>query len=226
MPNTTTCSRCGGQRGQGSGRGMCKRCYNRARRCGELAGKIRRNRPLAETVAEHDRLSSEGLSVAEIAQYLGIKRSSLSSALRRAGRGIGQGHRRPSTSDDGIIDDVAIRRCLAGTFDGRRLTHAEREQAVITLWCRRWSPREIAHCVGISLIDVEPLVARSAPESARDEVPLVPATPGQCANAQADQARKLVAAAARDADDARELLLALGLAEERPELARRATTAA
>lgn len=213
MTSTKTCRTCGQPRGQGSGRGLCKRCYNAALKRGELTTRPRHHRPLAETVALYDELSAQGLNTAEIAARLGIKRASLSSALARAGYAPG---RRQRAVADRIVDKVAIRRCLAGTLDGRRLTDVEREQAVLRLWRRSATSADIARRVGVSVVSVLPTVERHSPSSGATGGALVRATPGTVTCDQAERARHTVAAAATDTADARELLVALGLVAKQP----------
>lgn len=211
---TMTCTDCGQPRGQGSGRGLCKRCYNSVRKRGTIATRPRTQRPLAETIAQFDALSAQGLTTAEIAARLGMKRASLCSALSRAGRGLGRGDcGSQPTTDDRIVDEVAIARCVAGSLNGRRLTRLEREHAVPTLSDRGHSPREIARRVGVSLAAIGSVIGSGQPE--RTPSPgLERATPPNCTPTQAELARRTVALSTTDAADARDLLLALGLISE------------
>lgn len=208
--NRQVCAECGEPRGQGSGRGLCKRCYNGSRKRGDVATRARGHRPLAKTIAEYDTLSVQGYNHREIAAQLGIKPASLSSALRRAGRSGAQ----LSRGDDSIVDEVAISRCVAGSLNGRRLTSVEREHVIRRLHSRGCSPAEISRRAAVSIATAGSIVSCEKPRQCRS-AGLSASVPHSCRQEDADRARQAVAGAARDADDARQLLLALGLIAER-----------
>lgn len=66
------------------GRGLCYRCYQRARRRGKLADYPRVNRPAQDTLDDYELLRSEGYTKAQIADRLGMSLDALSHALWRA----------------------------------------------------------------------------------------------------------------------------------------------
>lgn len=114
-----------------------------------------------------------------------------------------------------ITDEIAIERCVAGTLRGRHLTPAERELAVAKLFRLGYPNPEIVRRAGISLKEIEPILSRLGllPQKFYR---LEPRSPGHCTSEQSRRARHVVAARSRDADEARALMLALGLVEEIP----------
>ena len=66
------------------GRGLCGSCWQRARLRGELADYPRVLRTRKEFLADYIPLREVGLSTREIAQRMGVTRSAIYVALRRA----------------------------------------------------------------------------------------------------------------------------------------------
>lgn len=212
MTSTKTCRTCGQPRGQGSGRGVQALLQRRpqtrrdhhalthpppARRDDSALRRAGRAR------AEHSRDRRATWHQARLAEFC-------------AGTCRLRARPSPACVADRIVDEVAIRRCLAGTLDGRRLTDVEREQAVLRLWRRSATPADIARRVGVSVVSVLPTVERHSPSSGATGGALVRATPGTVTCDQAERARHTMAAAATDTADARELLVALGLVAKQP----------
>lgn len=86
MPSTVTapCTRCHQVR-LITGRDLCRTCHSHAARDGTLADYPRRNRPIADTIAEYQHLHNHyGLGPAQVAERLGLKTASLHRALQRA----------------------------------------------------------------------------------------------------------------------------------------------
>lgn len=65
-------------------RGLCRACYQRHWRAGNLAGLPRANYARAELLAEHAHLAADGVSRPEVARRLGMTDGGLYQALRRA----------------------------------------------------------------------------------------------------------------------------------------------
>lgn len=119
----------------------------------------------------------------------------------------------PAADDD--IDPVAVERCVAGTLSGHPRTTAEREAAVVALYRRGYVNAEICRRTGISLAHIKPVLARHGLVPAKG-YRYVRRAPGDCPPAQAGRVRALIATRSTNLDEARELLLALGLVEAMP----------
>jgi hypothetical protein len=114
-----------------------------------------------------------------------------------------------------FTDEIAVERCVAGTLSGRTLNQAERDLVIERLFRLGYSNPEIVRRAAISLKEILPILSRLG---------LVPKkyyrlklrSPGDCTPEQAHRVRQLAAVHARNTNEARELLLALGLVEEVP----------
>ncbi|MGH3627215.1 MAG: hypothetical protein ACRDRL_07230 [Sciscionella sp.] len=119
----------------------------------------------------------------------------------------------PVADDD--IDPVAVERCVAGTLTGHPRTIAEREAAVVALYRRGYVNAEICRRTGIALAHIKPVLARHGMVPVK-RYQYVRRAPGDCTPAQASRVRALIATRSTNLDEARELLLVLGLVEAVP----------
>jgi hypothetical protein len=69
-----------------AGRGLCRRCYKRARLAGRLADYERRSRSADEALDEWTLMRSEGYTVPQAAARMGMSAAALFGALARAKR--------------------------------------------------------------------------------------------------------------------------------------------
>src|SRR5262249_49422564 len=118
-------------------------------------------------------------------------------------------------NDTEAVDLIAVERCVAGTLRAKQLTAAERDYVVGRLFRLGYPNPEIVHRTGIALADIRPILLRLGLPPQKTSR-LVLRAPGACTAEQAHRARHLIAARSHGADEARDLLLALGLVEQIP----------
>ena len=121
----------------------------------------------------------------------------------------------PTDDDTEVVDLIAVERCVAGTLRAKQLTAAERDYVVGRLFRLGYPNPEIVHRTGVALADIRPILLRLGllPQKTYR---LVLRSPGACTAEQARRARHLIAARSHGTDEARYLLLALGLVEQIP----------